>query len=120
MVAPVRKLDVDYNPADGISRRAAGLLRRTVNDIKQAGDFLRGFGRGDIFELEGVLERLLESAHLPDLKPGLGIELLDGALRDRARHLHVFGEPVDRARVAIGPVDGARVGSHETNDRVAL
>src|ERR1700738_2287054 len=115
-----RKVDFHYNRESGISRCTAGLLRRTVNDIKQAGDLLRGFGRGDVFELERIFERLFESAHLADLQPGLGIELLDRALRDRARHLHVLGEAVDRARVAVGPVDSARVGLHEANDGVAL
>src|SRR5436853_2205047 len=120
MVAPARKVEFHYNDESGISRRTAGLLRRTVNDIKQAGDVLRGFGRGDVFELERVLERLFQSADLADLQPGLGIELLDRALRDRARHLHVLGEAVDRARVAGGTDDGERVGLHEANDGVAL
>src|ERR1043166_6435658 len=84
-----------------IYARPVRWLRRTVNDIKQAGELLRGFGRGDVFELEGVLKGLLEAADLADLQPGLGIELVARALRDRARDLHVLGEAVDRARVAV-------------------
>ena len=57
------------------------LQTRLVENIEQACDLLRGLRRWNVFVIERILQREIESLDLADLQARLGIELVDRLLR---------------------------------------
>src|SRR5262249_43281776 len=103
-------LGVPTSYAEDLIEKISLLPTRLIEKIEHALGALHTHWRGDVFELERLLEREIEPLHLGELQRRLRVKFVARPLRQCARNLGHLRIRVNGAVIRIGPVD--RAGEH--------
>src|SRR5712691_6696 len=99
-----------YLVCRGLIERPSLLRTRLIEKIEHALGILHTHWRGDVLELERLLEREIEPLHLGELQRRLRVEFVARPLCQCARNLGHLRIGVNGAVIRIRPVD--RAGEH--------
>src|SRR5262249_9773085 len=117
--SPSKRTCETYLVCRDLIERPSLLRTRLIEKIEHALGVLHTHWRGDVLELERLLEREIEPLHLGELQRRLRVEFVARPLRQCARDLGHLRVGVNGAVIRIGPVDRAGEHLYEASDGVA-